>query len=176
MEERVREVAARVEARVFQLAQRWEGLGAAGKNRVLGIFIAAPGSLVLGIAAWLTPSADGFGTHRQLGLAGCAVMTVTGWPCPMCGMTTTFALMADGRVVDAIYNQPFGVVLFGMTLVATIFGIADVIVGRSTLGAIGRLLYPWERPVAAGLLIGLFGGWLWKSAVMHPVFFGWSPT
>lgn len=173
MEERLREVAARMERRVLQCATRWNEWEESTRVRVMGLVVSAPTGVLLAIAAWLSPSPDGFGTHRQLGLAGCAVMTLSGWPCPMCGMTTTFALMAEGRILDALYNQPFGVVLYAMTFVAAIVGILDLLTGRGLLPAWGRGLYPWERPVAAGLVIGLFGGWLWKSAVLHPAVFGW---
>ncbi|HND33707.1 MAG TPA: DUF2752 domain-containing protein [Myxococcota bacterium] len=174
MEEQVRELAARVEDRVLRWSERWSGLEAKSRSRILGLIVAAPSVVVLGIAAWLSPSPDGFGTHRQLGLAGCAVMTVSGWPCPMCGMTTTFALMAEGRIPEAVYNQPFGVVLYSMTFASAIIGLIDAVSGRSLLRTVAWMLYPWERPIAAGLLIGLFAGWLWKSVLLHPDFFGWS--
>ena len=33
------------------------------------------------------------GTHQQLGLPPCNFVTLTGYPCPACGMTTSFALL-----------------------------------------------------------------------------------
>ncbi len=173
MEERLRELAARMEGRVIHWATRWSEWERSSRVRVLGLLVSAPAWVVLGIAAWLSPSPDGFGTHRQLGLAGCAVMTLSGWPCPMCGMTTTFALMAEGRVPEALHNQPFGVLLYVLTFVSAIIGMVDVLTGRGLLQTVAQALYPWERPVAAGLVIGLFGGWLWKSVVLHPDVFGW---
>ena len=55
---------------------------------------------LLGIAASLTPSPDGYGTHRQLvvpllgkgensQLPACSFLVMTGKPCPSCGMTGT---------------------------------------------------------------------------------------
>ena len=58
------------------------------------------GLAVLGVARWLAPAQAGHSTHTQLGLDPCTFLALTGWPCPMCGATTTFALMADGRIVQ----------------------------------------------------------------------------
>lgn len=43
-----------------------------------------------------------------------------GYPCPMCGMTTTFALMEHLRPLDAALKLPFGVVLFSLTVAASV--------------------------------------------------------
>lgn len=70
---------------------------------------------VLITACWLTPSEQGFGTHRQLGLAPCGWAVTFGKPCLTCGMTTSFTLMAHGRVLDSILAQPMGAVLSILT-------------------------------------------------------------
>ncbi len=53
--------------------------------RVAGLAVALPATIVLGLSVWLTPSPDGYGTHQQLGLAGCTMLTLTGWPCTCAG-------------------------------------------------------------------------------------------
>ena len=37
---------------------------------------------VLGFAAYLTPSAEGLGTHTQLGMPSCGWIHTMGIPCP----------------------------------------------------------------------------------------------
>lgn len=88
---------------------------------------------VVGVSAGLTPSAAGVGTHMQLGLPACGFLARTGWPCPSCGLTTSFALAARGRFADAAFVQPFGFVLF-----------------VALLGAAPFFLYRAARPVALG--------------------------
>ncbi len=66
---------------------------------------------LLAVAAWLTPAAGGMGTHTQLGIPACTWPTTLGLPCPSCGMTTAFALAADGRLIDSFLAQPFGCLL-----------------------------------------------------------------
>ncbi len=55
---------------------------------------------IFGIAIAIDPYKDGkvwlSETHRQLGLLPCTFKTVTGYPCPSCGMTSSFALAIRG--------------------------------------------------------------------------------
>ena len=119
-------VVAEVQDRLIPLIElpiRWFGrLSERVQDRLVGITLFAPSAAVLATAAWLTPDPSGMGTHRQLGLGGCAVLTMTGLPCPMCGMTTTFTHMAHFQVVEALLNQPFGPVLFLCTVAAALIG------------------------------------------------------
>jgi hypothetical protein len=63
------------------------------------------------VAARLTPSPEGIGTHRHLGLQECGFLQRTGLPCPSCGMTTSFAWFVRGNVLASLYVQPMGMVL-----------------------------------------------------------------
>ena len=145
----------------------WASLPADLQDRLVGVVLAAPSSVVLGLSAWLEPAAGGVGTHKQLGLNGCAVLTATGWPCPMCGMTTTFAHMAHLSPVDAAITQPFGVVLFLLTVAFASVGWADLLLPagrwrRLRDGALAR-----EVPLAVAALVGMGLGWAYKAAVMR---------
>ena len=115
-----------------------------------------PSAAVLGVAASLQPSAEGVGTHLQIwGMSGCTMLQLTGWPCPMCGMTTTFALAAHGRLVDALLCQPFGLVS---------------LVELARLRGLWRRFWDWlglkEGWIAAALMGGLLAGWVYKLLVM----------
>jgi hypothetical protein len=48
----------------------------------------------------------------QLGLPPCGFLLFTGYPCPGCGLTTSFAHMARLQVIGAAHANPFGVLLF----------------------------------------------------------------
>jgi len=63
-------------------------------------------TLVFGIAIWLRPYDEQglplrMATHRQLGLPPCSFYAVTRYPCPACGMTTSFALLLHGDIVNS---------------------------------------------------------------------------
>ena len=60
---------------------------------------------------WLVPDPNGFGTHQQLGLPGCAFRNVTGLQCPHCGMTTSFCWFVRGNLVQSCRANPSGLLL-----------------------------------------------------------------
>jgi hypothetical protein len=74
-------------------------------------------AVLLVTARWLRPDPRGYGTHTQLGLMPCAFRGMTGYPCPSCGMTTAFAWVMRGHLVEAWRANPAG------TLLAPVFGL-----------------------------------------------------
>jgi hypothetical protein len=71
---------------------------------------------VFTVAVALNPYRDGKvwldGTHRQLGLPPCQFKTLTGGiPCPSCGMTSSFALLVHGDVMNSLRANAVGTVL-----------------------------------------------------------------
>jgi hypothetical protein len=50
-------------------------------------------------------------THRQLGLPPCSFYAMTGLPCPSCGFTTSFSLVAHGDFVNALRANSVGTLL-----------------------------------------------------------------
>jgi hypothetical protein len=96
--------------------------GAAVRGCLVGLALGL--TTVFGIALWLDPyagdgSARRMETHRQLGLPPCTFYSVTGLPCPACGMTTSFALLVRGDVSNSIRANAVGTLLavFGMVLI-----------------------------------------------------------
>ena len=136
-------------------------------SRLASFAMASGTGAVLGVAAWLQPAAAGHGTHTQLPLLGpCSFLSLTGLPCPMCGMTTTFTLMAHLRPLDALLTQPFGIVLFAATVLLFSVGVAETLAPARRWTRLAVALGPHE-----GKLLGLFGagliaGWFYKIAVM----------
>src|SRR5437667_12357904 len=72
--------------------------------------------VVCALAVWINPyDADGrprsMATHTQLGLPPCSMVLLTGKPCPACGMTTAFALLAHGDVPNSLAANWVGTLL-----------------------------------------------------------------
>ena len=136
-------------------------------SRLVSVPVVLGAGAVLALALYLDPSPLGHSTHTQLGLNTCTFLALTGQPCPMCGMTTTFSLMAHLQPLQALVNQPFGVVLFSMT--AFVFGTsaAEVILPRDRWRRLGRFLAPYEGTLATIFLIGMGVGWVYKMVMMH---------
>jgi hypothetical protein len=74
--------------------------------------------VVLAVAAWLTPDPSGIGTHQQLGFPPCTSVSVLGLRCPACGMTTSWALMSEGRISEALRANLGGAMLYLVALVS----------------------------------------------------------
>jgi hypothetical protein len=71
---------------------------------------------VTSCAIFLKPSAEGHGTHTQLGLPPCPSVAFLGRPCPGCGLTTSFTALLHGQIGFAFHAHPFGPFLYlGLT-------------------------------------------------------------
>jgi len=128
--------------------------------RLRGLVVALGCGVLLAFSAWLKPSETGVGTHEQLGLPPCEFMVRTGWPCPTCGMTTSFAALAHGRFALAWRAHPFGAILFVACVVLFLAGGYEALTGRDVL----RRLRPgvWWAWV---LVVGVMVGWVLKLLI-----------
>jgi hypothetical protein len=142
-------------------------VGPQPRPRLVGLALFLPTAAVLAIALYLSPDPAGVGTHTQLGLSGCAMLTWTGWPCPMCGMTTTFALLAHLQVLEGIANQPFGLVLFAATVFTCGLGLLELLAPRGRVARTLDWLARRELAVAACTLAALMVGWATKIAALQ---------
>jgi hypothetical protein len=130
-------------------------------ERLAAAAVCAAAMALLGVAAWLEPAAAGIGTHRQMGLSACAWHRDRGYVCPTCGMTTAFALMADGRMVDAVRVQPAGAAMAMMTAMAAW--------AAGYIAATGAPVMRWLRRtvrlrwVVGGLMLMVIAAWGWKA-------------
>ena len=118
---------------------------------------------ILAVAAFLTPAEAGHSTHTQLGLDGCTLLSWTGIPCPMCGMTTSFALMADLRLFDAFINQPFSVVLFGATVITFCLSGLELVNPNDRWTKVGLAIAPYEVRIAVVAFVCLVLAWVYKA-------------
>lgn len=116
----------------------WEPLEHPVWSRIYAGGVAVAAIALIVTAAWLTPDSHRMGTHQQLGLPPCGFVTMTGLPCPTCGMTTAFADTVRGRVVAAVQAQAAGFVLAVFTMVAGVLGSAAVVTGK-------RISVNWYR-------------------------------
>ena len=115
--------------------------------------------LLLVTAGRITPDRSGRGTHRQLGLPPCALLMVTGYPCPTCGMTTAFSNSVRGRLGAAFRANPAGLVLALSTMVCAAVSLGVVLTGR--VWVINWYRLPPTRLIIAVLVL-ILGGWTYK--------------
>jgi hypothetical protein len=129
------------------------------RGTLLGV---AGGLVVVFVIAWrLDPyNADGsarsMATHRQLGLPPCTFYVGTGLPCPSCGMTTSFALLVRGDVVNSMRANLAGTLLAICGMLFIPWSLASVLRRRTlffrsmertltvfVLGLLGLMLLRW---------------------------------
>jgi hypothetical protein len=142
------------------------GLNMAHASWAVSVFLAVASGAVLLTAMWLEPASNGHGTHLQLGLNRCSFLSATGWPCPMCGATTTFALLAHLRVVEGFVNQPFAALLFTGTTAVFAVAVAEVVLPRERWSRLLDWFEPVEGYLAGGFLILMALGWIYKAWLM----------
>ena len=117
---------------------------------------------LLSAAAWLTPDGSGMGSHEQLGYPPCTMLTLTGYPCPTCGMSTAFAHAVRGELLSAFHAQPAGLVLALAAIVAACMSLGVVVTGK--VWAVNWYRVSPTRVTLAVILL-VVAGWVYKLAV-----------
>ena len=138
-----------------------------GKARLIAAVVLGGCTALLWVAAWMTPAGEGMGSHQQLGFPPCSMLTLVGYPCPTCGMTTAFAFAMRGELRSAFNAQPAGLALALITVIAASLSLSIVVTSkvwavnwyrvsptRVTLAAVLLVLAGWGYKVVAGLISG----------------------
>ena len=122
--------------------------------------------VVLAFALWIEPDPRGYGTHERLGMPACKMLELTGWPCPGCGVTTSVALAARGRIVASFLNQPFGLAVALAMPLCVVWAFVGVVRGRDLYRELVRVrLGRW----GVLLVVLLIASWVYKAALLR----GW---
>jgi hypothetical protein len=126
---------------------------------LIGVFV---------IAFYLNPYQDGqprfSETHLQLGLPPCQFRSITGVPCPSCGMTTSFTWLMHGRLDYSLRANAVGTLLALFCLMLIPWGLACALRGRPffTISLERALL--WTMVIFLSLLFIrwiLVLAWIW---------------
>lgn len=100
----------------------WSRLYAAG--------LAAATVSLLVVAVLLHPDEHQLGTHQQLRIPPCGFVTLTGLPCPTCGMTTAFAHTVRGHFIRAMHAQFAGFLLALGVMAVALLSVVSILTGR----------------------------------------------
>jgi hypothetical protein len=135
--------------------------------RVKALMVLAGCMALLAMALLLKPDPSGVGTHTRMGWPPCTMLTITGYPCPTCGMTTAFAYAVRGQWLAAFHAQPAGFLLAMGTMIVAVFSFGAVISGRAwainwyrispgrtVVAVVAVVLLSWAYKIVAGLMSG----------------------
>jgi hypothetical protein len=140
-------------------------------GRVLWLGISVSCLCLMVIAARLSPSPTGMGTHTQLGLDRCWFASRTGIPCPSCGMTTSYSWMARGNFPASFYVQPMGAMLALATIAMFWVALYVAMTGRSVYRLIA--LGPSRYYVPTFMFLAV-AAWAWKIFIHLHGIDGWG--
>lgn len=115
------------------------------------------------VAASLSPDPSGTGTHQKLGLPPCGFQAATGLPCATCGMTTSFAHAANGRLDRSLAAQPAGATLALLTAMIAVTSAVTLITGASLEPLARRLLRPRWLAVGIGWILLIWVVMVWRT-------------
>lgn len=77
-------------------------------------------------------------THTQLGMPPCNFVELTGKPCPSCGMTTSFALLVRGDVLNSLRANWVGSTICMLWAATLVWAVASAAWGRMLFIPPGR--------------------------------------
>ena len=135
-------------------------------SRMLSFALLLFTGTILSIALFLEPSTVGHGTHTQLGLNTCTFLAWTGIPCPMCGMTTTFALMVRGQWFSGVMTQPMGVVLFLMTAGTAVTSVIELVYPMRIWARLWSRMVQVEGRIVLSFVSFFILAWVYKIWMM----------
>ena len=118
------------------------------------------------LAMVLTPNPSGLGTHRALGLPPCLFLTLTGWLCPSCGLTTSFTHFAHGHWWAAFQAHPLGPLFYFLLIGLALCSLLEFFKVSTPLGKFLKGHYAsWIYGGLARYLLTWCGRLVWTSSI-----------
>jgi hypothetical protein len=118
-----------------------------GRDRLVTAALALGLLVLLAAAALLRPDPRGLGTHQQFGLPPCTFRFLFGRRCPSCGMTTSWACLVRGELLDAFRANVGGTLLAALALVGVPWLAGSAARGRWLVWAPNSLTAAWVGSV-----------------------------
>lgn len=94
----------------------------------------------------------------------CIIKSVTGYSCPSCGTTRAVNLLLQGRFIESVVLNPFGIVVAIIMIIFPIWILIDIILKKETFyfwykKAEGAIRKPW---LASILIVLVLLNWIWN--------------
>ncbi len=119
------------------------------------------------VSFMVSPSHEGIGTHVKFFLPPCTLYKLTGLPCPFCGATTSFSLLAKGEFLKGFKANLFAGLLFISGILVFVYSLVCLAAGKAfKLDSIISLIKKGKWFIISALCIS----WAYKVLDMMRVF------
>jgi len=153
---------------VHQAEAAGEGSGKARADRALLVSWARPDSywdvvaahlpvaLITGIALMLPLAV----APDDLPLIKCTFLSLTGYPCPFCGLTRSFWAIAHGNWAFAVYHAPLACLIYVATALLFAWHLTALMTGLRVRSSLFRLLK--SPPVVLLMAATVIANWAYR--------------
>jgi hypothetical protein len=120
------------------------------------------GLILIGLlitAALLDPNPAGLGTHQQMGFPPCSSILFFGLRCPACGMTTSWAHLMNGHLIQSARANTGGLLLALLAIAGGPWMLISAIKGRWWLAPPE---VSWILAISGVVMFVTLVQWIWR--------------
>ena len=94
----------------------------------------------------------------------CIIKNVTGYPCPSCGTTRAVTLLLEGKIIESLLLNPFGIIVAIVMTIFPLWVLIDIILKKESFFRIYKkgettIRKPW---LASILILIVLLNWIWN--------------
>ena len=94
----------------------------------------------------------------------CIIKNVTGYACPSCGTTRAVLLLSEGKIIDSLWLNPFGIIVAVIMTLFPLWVLTDIVFKKKTFflayqKAEAIIRKPW---IALVLILLVLLNWIWN--------------
>ena len=94
----------------------------------------------------------------------CIIKNVTGYPCPSCGTTRAVTLLSEGKIIESLLLNPFGIVVAIAMTLFPFWILIDIIFKKESFFRMYKkaettIRKPW---LASILILLVLLNWIWN--------------
>lgn len=94
----------------------------------------------------------------------CFIKNVTGYPCPSCGTTRAVSFFLQGRIIESVLLNPFGIIVAIIMTVCPVWVVTDIVLKKDSFFRAYKkteatIRKPW---IATVLIVLVLLNWIWN--------------
>ena len=94
----------------------------------------------------------------------CIIKNVTGYPCPSCGTTRAVTMLLEGKIIESLLLNPFGILVAIVMTIFPFWVLIDIILKKESFfrtykKAEATIRKPW---LASILIVLVLLNWIWN--------------